>query len=271
MKRLNEFNGTAILSAMMLLLLLDCSHDTNALTDDRKADRLTKDQVKTAEVIHAGHYEPEKLVVLTNEVDEALRKNYSNPMWLSVLTGLFGGPIGGAILANNDSDSRRDRGMKILTTVSEQMIKTYQLEDPVSDVQKNFLLFVTPEIDPSKVQVSSTPIIIDDPKELMTAFGSGVLIDFKTLSWGILFMAPSDRRLNQVVYAARARAVDLHAGKVLWQGGQCDIRDSKTKPPVRTDELIADSADLLKVRLREAANACVRALTLQYMGNAVGN
>lgn len=64
--------------------------------------------------------------------------------------------------------------------------------------------------------------------------------------------------------------MDLHAGKVLWQG-QCDIRDSKTKPPVRTDELIADSADLLKVRLREAANACVRALTLQYMGNAVGN
>lgn len=154
--------------------------------------------------------------------------------------GLFG-LVGGAIAANS------------MQRAGQAMVAEYSVPDPAltlrerlaAAVSEQFGLRVTPETAP-----------VDDAVPALRArFGSGAVLDTRTLGWQLVYY-PSDWRHHHVSYVGRARLVRLSDNKVLWQKG-CFIKLQDPKGSRRTvDEYRASNGELLKQKVQEAANRC---------------
>lgn len=154
--------------------------------------------------------------------------------------GLFG-IVGGVIAANS------------MQRAGQAMVAEYSVPDPslavrerlAAALSEQFSLRVTPDTAP----------VGDSVAELRTKFGSGAVLDTRTLNWQLLYYA-SDPRHHYLLYAGRARLVRLSDNKVLWQN-RCLIKlqDPKGSRPT-VDEYRAGNGELLKQKVQEAANRC---------------
>jgi hypothetical protein len=134
------------------------------------------------------------------------------------------------------------------------------LDDPVGAVKDVFVLGLAGRLGATRL-VDLQEVLADDGIQgLQKRFGSGVVLDFRTRSWGLLQGAT---RLfpYQIVYEVRSRLLRLRDGRILWQGHcQYDGRYARAN----LDEVAANSVPLLKEKFRDAAGTCGKTLLEQF-------
>ena len=140
------------------------------------------------------------------------------------------------------------------------------LEDPAFVVRDRFAAGFNTELGiaaPADQQIVST----DDIDELAQTFGpTGVLLDFKTIDWGIgsVWLPFKGDMGYGVFYMGRVRVIRLEERKILWQslclGGTPD--DKRTTAAA----FLENEAALLKQGLVEAGEGCADALLRQMTG-----
>jgi hypothetical protein len=140
------------------------------------------------------------------------------------------------------------------------------LEDPAFVVRDRFVAGFITELGiaaPADQQTVDT----DDIEELTQKLGpTGVLLDFKTIDWGIgSAWLPFKGDIGYgVFYMGRVRVIRLEERKVLWQslcfGGTPD--DKRTTAAA----FLENKGALLKQGLVEAGEGCTEALLRQMVG-----
>jgi hypothetical protein len=133
------------------------------------------------------------------------------------------------------------------------------LEDPATQVKNVFIKGLANQLEVARLVQAGEPLSDDDARSLQKKFGGGVVLDFRTESWGLL--ASSLVSLPyQMIYGARARLLRLSEGRVLWQG-QC-------RYAANLDQFKATSTPALTEKFAEAAENCAQQLLAQFFGNA---
>jgi hypothetical protein len=145
---------------------------------------------------------------------------------------------------------------------ADRFVKEYSLEDPAAKARDAFIAGIANRIDPGHL-VPAPEVLSDDGVEaLQKAFGTGIVLDFKTRVWGLM-SAPMRFSTYQVPYAVRARILRVSDGKTVWQG-YCEHSGSDDQWRASFDEFTANSAALLKQKLAETASACGKELVSQF-------
>lgn len=130
------------------------------------------------------------------------------------------------------------------------------LEDPATQVKNVFIKGVANQLDVARLIQTGVPLSDDDVQALQKKFGGGVVLDFRTESWGLL--ASSLVSLPyQMIYGARARLLRLNDVRVLWQG-QC-------RYDANLDQFKATSTPALTEKFAEAAESCAKQLLAQFL------
>jgi len=135
----------------------------------------------------------------------------------------------------------------------------YRLEDPLRRVRVTFLERLSRR--PGVGHLRQAPerfLSTDDLIDLQGTFGSGVVIDFWTSGWGVVGVprtTPVAAERYQPNYLVRVRVVQLSQPRVLWQGACRSV--GRDKGAMWTmEELLGNSAEILKAMLAEAADTC---------------
>jgi len=138
------------------------------------------------------------------------------------------------------------------------------LGDPALRVRDQFLKGLEGRLDAARLIPIGGAQPDDDVKALAKRFGAGVVLDFKTITWGLL-SGQSVGRPYQIAYLARARFLRMESGSVLWRG-QCqyDGRD----PDGSLDNFDASPA-VVEKKFAQAADACAKALLAQFLGGEI--
>jgi hypothetical protein len=153
-----------------------------------------------------------------------------------------------------------------------QMLQTtYGLADPTSRLQGRALdLLESSHGFKNFRRIDSHPAS-DELVDLKRLLGEVLLLDFKTVSWGLSGPEGGSQTIF-VTYSARARLLDLLVGVVLWQGA-CRARGRDTNPYALTvggePVLLANKADLLKKESDAAVDACATDL-LEQLSDGLG-
>ena len=222
----------SFVTALIFLASLGCSPSLIPIDKDEMA------RLRSEPKIHVVAYQPAKFNYSTA----------SDGFTVGVVGALSGG-LGGAVYGLA-MEARADR-----------FVKTYSLEDPVSRSKEAFIASLPDHIDAARLTHAQDILSEDGIEVLRKKFSDGVVLDFKTELWGL--MAAPFSTLYQIPYAVRSRFVRVADGRVLWQG-YCnrDGADSRAS----FDEFTAHSGALLKKKLGEAAEACGKELTTQFLG-----
>jgi hypothetical protein len=135
------------------------------------------------------------------------------------------------------------------------------LADPVRQVSDIFLKGLEGHLDAARLVQTAEPFSDDDVKALVKKLGAGVVLDFKTTTWGLL-SGHSVGKPYQIAYLARARFLRLDTGSVLWQG-QCQY--DGWDPGGSLDNFDTSLA-VVEKKFAAAANVCAKTLLAQFLG-----
>jgi len=223
---------TSTFVAVLLLSATGCSPSLIPMDKNEMA------RLKSESKIHVVAYQPPNFNYSTAADGFAAGA-------IGALTGGLGGAVYGLAM-----ESRASR-----------FAKTYFLEDPVPRAKETFLAGLPEHFDVTRVAQSQEPLSDDGVENLRKNFDNGVVLDFKTESWGLISAPLSS--LYQTPYAVRARLVRLADGRVLWQG-YCNRDGAGSRATF--DEFTANSGALLKKKLGETGEACGKELISQFLG-----
>ena len=109
----------------------------------------------------------------------------------------------------------------------------------------------------SDLKLANVRIVSDIPENtsvetLKKLFDAGVVLDVQTRKWGI------DN--NRAKYSALVRLVRLSDAAVLWEAACNEAVADKNKSAPAREALVANSGELLKAKLVEAADQCANEL-----------
>jgi hypothetical protein len=111
-------------------------------------------------------------------------------------------------------------------------------------------------------RVASPPIAVndDDAKQIAaTAKGKArFVVDVQTINWGFNYF-PTDWTHYRVHYVGKARLIDVETSAVIAEGGCRQIPETNANAPTY-DQLMANSAALLRQELGRSVAACIRSL-----------
>jgi hypothetical protein len=144
------------------------------------------------------------------------------------------------------------------TVDGHELKREFALEDPVSRMKHRLVSSLESRLKLTNVTAVSAPLRDDDIETLKRDFESGVVLDVRTVKWGI------DN--NRGSYKARARLVRLADSSVLWEATCHDLVPGKAGPTRTRAALVANHGELLKSELREAADACADQLAGWVIG-----
>lgn len=195
----------------------------------------TRSQLAAEPVVHVAHGAPASLSV------------YGQTK--SIVTGLFGLFGGLAMVSAASSD-----GTKMQTE--------YAIEDPALLVKERLIAALRTELGLADVRplVDAAP----DDDALAKLVGTGMVVDVRTSEW-VLTYFPTVGSRYRFRYAATARIVRLPGRSVLWEGRCLSVPDDPADAPTM-DELKANQGEILKLKLREAADACTSQLVTLLRG-----
>jgi len=173
------------------------------------------------------------------------------------LGSMFG--VIGAIIASGVADSE-----------AEDIVARFHLQDPIMQVKEGFLSKFSQKFSNVKLSQISEAFKDDDINELTEDFDNQKVLDFRTVSWGIVkgkhdfFTPPAFQTGRNVKYFARARLLDVNEEKVLWQG-VCDLLDEVNFGEAHLEEAVPDSkGNFLKKKFETLANRCIHELIKQF-------
>ena len=135
---------------------------------------------------------------------------------------------------------------------SQKLQGDFRLEDPAPHVKHRLAALLQNELGLTNVRAVSDPPKNDEVETLKQVFQTGVVLDVRTMKWGI------DN--NRAKYSGRARLVRLADSAVLWEATCDDFIADKAKPSPTMEALTANDGELLKSKLGEAADLCANQL-----------
>ena len=147
-----------------------------------------------------------------------------------------------------------------------EIARAFGLTDPARTVQDRFTASLAFELGLSSLRPVDNVVSGDGFDDLQKAFGTGVVLDLKTMRWGIS-PDPQFGTRYRVDYAARARLVRVEEATVVWQGA-CDASEREAERGATLGELTADDAERLTEKFRDAAQACADELLGQILGSS---
>lgn len=198
---------------------------------------------------------PEELSHLKNQSD--IQAVHYSPSPFSIRTPGKVMAGGGGILGSMFS-------LSLFESAGGKMAKEYTLEDPALRVQNRFLSSLKQDLGITNIRIVQESPSNDSIDELKRTVGKGMVFDFKTTAWTLLYY-PFDWTHYRISYEARARLIRLENSRIAWQGN-CEFigEDPKTSPTM--DELKANNGAVLKTMLSEAADTCAEELLSQFFG-----
>lgn len=147
-----------------------------------------------------------------------------------------------------------------------EIARAFGLTDPARTVQDRFTASLAFELGLSSLRAVDEIAAGDGLDDLQKAFGTGVVLDLKTVRWGIS-PDPQFGTRYRVDYAARARLIRVEEATVVWQGA-CDASEREAERGATLGELTADDAERLTEKFRDAAQACADELLGQILGSS---
>lgn len=135
-----------------------------------------------------------------------------------------------------------------------------QLEDPVLRVKERLVTALQTQFNLAKVVAVSDPPKSDGIETLAQAFRTGVVLDVRTMKWGV-----DNARAK---YSARARLIRLSDAAILWNA-TCEFIADKAKPSPKMTELKANDGMLLKAKILDAADGCADQLVAWVNGKNI--
>jgi hypothetical protein len=147
-----------------------------------------------------------------------------------------------------------------------EIARAFGLTDPARTLQDRFTASLAFELGLSSLHPVDDAVSGDGFDDLRRAFGTGVVLDLKTVRWGIS-PDPQFGTRYRVDYAARARLVRVEEATVVWQGA-CDASEREAERGATLGELTADDAERLTEKFRDAAQACADELLGQILGSS---
>lgn len=132
------------------------------------------------------------------------------------------------------------------------------MTDPARVVARDLSEALMFELGLDNLQPQAEPRDDDGPASLAAAFGDGLVLDVKTVRWGL---SPDPELWTRylVQYEARSRLVRLRDGRIVWQA-TCDGSERDAPRGSTIGELTATEALALQDKLYDAANRCARDL-----------
>ena len=97
-----------------------------------------------------------------------------------------------------------------------------EMNDPIIQVKNGFLPSLQRVFPKTSMSEIANPRQDDDLEKLGQEFDQGLLLDLKTIKWGILTKVGQGD--HYISYQSRARLVQLSENTVVWQG-VCDLED----------------------------------------------
>ena len=132
-----------------------------------------------------------------------------------------------------------------------------QLEDPVLRVKDRLVTALQSQFKLANVVAVSVPPKSDSIATLAQAFRTGVVLDVRTMKWGV-----DNARAK---YSARARLIRLSDAAILWSA-TCEYIADKAKPSPKMTELKENGGILLKAKILDAADGCADQLVAWVNG-----
>ena len=115
------------------------------------------------------------------------------------------------------------------------------------------------------VGITSSVISEDDVSLISAEYKSFPLVlDLKTLNWGLLYFSPSSDRYR-VFYLARLRLIDTSSKNVIAEG-LCRSVPELTDDAPSYEELLESGAGRLKTEIDKALRFCVAELSSKSLG-----
>jgi hypothetical protein len=161
-------------------------------------------------------------------------------------------PLGGFFVGRHAESLARTQGEALATANS--------LQDPAEKVRDGFLSALVAQLGFSNFVPLQEAFATDDPKRMGEKLTAAVVLDFKTVDWRVSPAGMGSR--YRVFYRMRSRLFRTSDAKVLWQG---DCRYDKDDSDATLDELTADSGELLRARMEQAAEFCAMTLLAQFL------
>lgn len=154
-------------------------------------------------------------------------------------------------------------GSSVDENLKSKLMKEYGFQDPAPSVRDMLVSALTADLGLTNVRLIEEPAPADAADELRRRFGTGVVLDIKTLVWWLTYDQQAFDAYR-LLYVARARLVRLEGPSVIWQA-TCDrpVGEAKTS---KMDELMANGGQLLKQRTTETVDWCARTLLEQFRG-----
>jgi hypothetical protein len=145
-----------------------------------------------------------------------------------------------------------------------QIISDYQVADPAESIGRE-LATLMEGTHGVKLVAAPLEVASSDPAAISAAAQgqADYVLDVETRIWSLMYF-PTDWTHYKVSYYANARLIDTRSATVVASGTCQRVPDTNAGAPT-WDELLANSAAVLKDELAVAAGACVAALTADML------
>ena len=169
----------------------------------------------------------------------------------SVTDAVLRNTIGGAFYATISGESEK---------AGNRIVNENGIHDPVFIFKERFLKLLSKNL--KLTNFGSIPDAFSDDAltELDGAFHNGLVLDFRTLNWGIGDFSNFNTASTSIKYEGRVRLLAFPEAKILWQG-TCP---TPKMADGNMDELLENHANRLKEKFAYLAKQCASALTRQF-------
>jgi hypothetical protein len=167
--------------------------------------------------------------------------------------GALTGGLGGFFVGRHAESLARAQG--------QELANANGLQDPAHKIRDGLLTGLAGQFNLNNLVPVQQAFATDDPKAIGQKLSAGTVLDFKTYEWSVMPAGMSSR--YRISYRLRSRLFRSADGKILWQG---DCRYDRDDADKTIEELTANSGELLRAKMDQAAEFCATTLLVQFLG-----
>jgi hypothetical protein len=153
-------------------------------------------------------------------------------------------------------------GLLVASGVGKKMLEQNKIVDPASQIGDEFGQALTEKYEVKVSGLNRPEVDFEDIDRLVKYYQEGdIILDVKTLDWGIGFQMPAGYWLT---YHARLRLIDRASQKILAQE-RCSRPRESLGGATSFDEIRENEAAALKQALLDAVRACTAYFRAQFI------
>lgn len=200
-----------------------------------------------------------KVWSIHNEAPEFIINSTSNLVISSIFAGIAGG-------AGNSAVGAASIGAASATAGGTGLNQQGPLEDPAPKIKENFMTSMSEKLGLEEVQNVVDVVPNSTMKEWKRTHRDGFLFGFRTINW-VIEPYPTALRYYRLIFWHQGQLTRLSDDQIIWNGVcKYEEQEPKEKWP-KLKELMADNADLIRVKVNQAGDYCIQKLLQQFFGD----